>query len=164
MRTSVGLQQPLPYPAWVPVAGAALALAALAALFVMRYVLTGRIRGLAAARRPKAGPGVVTMPFDLNEAKWRYMSRLDALLAAYGRGEVDTRVAHEEISRVVRSFVREATDIDVDEWTLADARRSPWPQLAELIAICYEPEFAEHPVADPRPGIEHAKAVIWSWR
>lgn len=164
MQSEVELHPPIDYPSWVPVTGFSLLGASIAAMVVLRVILPGRLRSRKGRKKPLSQPTEVTLPANVAEAKWRYASQLDALRGAYDRGEVDTRVAYEEISRVARSFAHEATGIDVREYTLEDLRRSPWPALADLISVCYEPEFAEHSLADPRVGIEHAKAVIWSWR
>lgn len=136
--------------------------AIIAANVILRVVLPGRLREM---RRKKQED--VAMPevpyFDINESKWRHVSRLETLKVACQAGQVDNHVAHEEISKVARSFVHEATGVDVRDWTLEEIRRSPYASLTALIDICYEPEFAEHSNTDPLRSIEHAKAVIWSW-
>lgn len=162
METSVTLQPPFAYPIWMIVV-AAIGIAAVVAANVLlrRLRLSVALPGRGGkAARPAQRPPY----FDINESKWRHASQLDALSAALAAGQVDNRVAHEEISRVARSFVHEATGTDVQDWTLEEIRRSPYASLAELIAICYEPEFAEHSDTNPMASIEHAKAVIWSWQ
>lgn len=163
MDTSVTLQPPFDYPTWMIVASIImLALVALANI-LLRAILPGNLKRR--EKTPGQGDGSPSaVPyFDINESKWRHVSRLDSLRAACLAGQVDNRVAHEEISRVARSFVHEATGVDVRDWTLEEIRRSPYASLAALIDICYEPEFAEHSNTNPIQSIDHAKAVIWSW-
>lgn len=162
MDTSVMLQPPFSYPKWMLVVAIVTLSVVIVANVLLRVILPGKLK----KRQPreKAQQAAQTTPyFDINESKWRHTARLDRLARAYAAGQVTSRVAHEEISRVARSFVHEATKVDVQDWTLEEIRRSPYAALAELISICYEPEFAEHSEADPLRSIEHAKAVIWSW-
>lgn len=164
METEVTLQPPFEYPTWMIVLPLVLLVAVIAANVMLRLILPGKLRkGQKVGRKTDEQPQVAPY-FDINEAKWRHMSQLDALRAACLSGQVDRRVAHEEISRVARSFVHEVTKVDVRDWTLEEIRHSPYASLAELIDICYEPEFAEHSDTDPIRSIDHAKAVIWSWR
>lgn len=161
METSVQPQPPLPYPTWMLVAGIALlAIAVILAILARRMLRAGRT----AEEKPKPEPSSQVVPyFDPFESKMRHVAQLDRLRQSYDMGQVDSRIAHEEISRVARSFAHEATGIDVRNYTLEELRRSPYPALAALIEICYEPEFAESSSVDPRDSIERAKAVIWSW-
>lgn len=163
METSVTLQPPFPYPLGMLIVAAICLAIVVIANVLLRIILPGKVGKPELPQRKKKD--VETVPyFDLNESKWRHISQLDKLLASYDMGQVSTKVAYEEISRVARSFAHEATGIDVRDYTLEELRRSPYPALAELIAICYEPEFAEHSTADARVGIQHARTVIWSWR
>ena len=163
METSVSLQPPFDYPAWMIVVPILLLALVIAANVLLRVILPGNVKRR--QRADKAGPATPqTVPyFDINESKWRHAAQLDTLRSACLAGQVDDRVAHGEISRVARSFVHEATKVDVRDWTLEEIRRSPYASLAELINICYEPEFAEYSDTDPIRSIDHAKAVIWSW-
>ena len=162
METSVQPQPPLPYPTWMLVVGIALLVAAIVLAVFARRLLRDGSRGKKADPSPEKPPTVVPY-FDPFESKMRHVAQLDRLRQSYDMGQVDSRVAHEEISRVARSFAHEATGIDVRNYTLEELRRSPYPALAGLIEICYEPEFAESSSVDPRDSIERAKAVIWSW-
>jgi hypothetical protein len=163
METEVTLRPPFGYPTWMIVVSIVLLVAVIAANVILRVVLPGKLE-LGRKRRNKETPQQQDAPyFNLEETKWRHISQLDTLRVACLAGQVDRRIAHEEISRVARSFVHEVTKVDVRDWTLAEIRRSPYASLAELIDICYEPEFAEHSETDPIRSIDHAKAVIWSW-
>lgn len=147
----------------MPVLALVLLVAVIAANVLLRVILPGNLKGMRRPSKDKSGDTQGVPYFDINESKWRHVSQLDSLRNAYMAGQVNSRVAHEEISRVARSFVHEATKVDVQDWTLEEIRRSPYASLAELIGICYEPEFAEHSDTDPIRSIDHAKAVIWSW-
>jgi len=140
-----------------------LLLAVIATNVVLRVILPGKMGKIELKKKPSKDDGKGIPYFDLNESKWRHVAQLDKLRAACLAGQVDNRIAHEEISRVARSFVHEATKVDVRDWTLEEIRRSPYASLAELINICYEPEFAEYSDTNPIQSIDHAKAVIWSW-
>lgn len=72
-------------------------------------------------------------------------------------------MAYQNLSKVIRNFVFEATHIKVQNYTLDDIRKLNMPILYELISEYYNPEFANISNGNFIYSIEKARGVVERW-
>ena len=75
----------------------------------------------------------------------------------------DSRRAHQRISEIIRAFAAEKTGLAADAMTLYELRAHHLDRLAEVITLCYEPEFAAFSGRDAYPTLKKAEEVIATW-
>ncbi|MDI3211639.1 hypothetical protein [Arthrobacter sp. AL12] len=111
---------PLGYSAWFP--WAALGLLVLVAVWYAYLVRSTRRRpaGQQAAEAP-APPAAVAAP-DLARLRRTYLERIDSVDREAAAGTRSGRSAHQELSLLLRSFVRDASGVDATRMTLAELR------------------------------------------
>jgi len=101
----------------------------------------------------------------------RHLSRIDALAQEVRAGRVAPRLAHQELSGLVRGYVEEVSDLPARTMALADLRDRAPRALVDAIAVMYPPEFA--PDDDPAAreaardsferAVDDARTVVESW-
>lgn len=101
--------------------------------------------------------------FTMEKLKSKYVIMLSRLGEKYSSENRENRKGYEELSRMVRNFVYEATGIKVQYYTLEDIKTLGKPSLTELIGTCYPPEFGPEGFGPLLATIEKAKKVINEW-
>ena len=96
--------------------------------------------------------------------KDKYLQQLNNIEMDYKENRIDLRIAYQFISETIRFFVFEVTDIKAQNFSLREIKKLNIPQLYELIAEYYEPEFASKTVGDFDSAINKARRVISEWR
>ncbi|KSU77923.1 hypothetical protein GA0061083_1852 [Pseudarthrobacter enclensis] len=146
---------PMQYsPAWMWVA--VLLLALTAAWFVFVF---------ASSRRPGADDGG-TRPApltDLAVLKAAYLQRIEEAERAAAAGTLSARAAHQDISHLLRCFVRDATGVDAPRMTLADLERHPLPSAAAAVGAIYPGEFAPEPLPPVAQAAARARDMVGTW-
>lgn len=108
-------------------------------------------------------PLKVIPPKDINAIKNKYLQTLEELLKKVSNNEITIRKAYQHLSFLIRSFIFEATSIDVLKCTLTDIRKLKIDILSELVAEYYEPEFSKNTKSDIVASIEKGRGVILKW-
>lgn len=156
---SVGLKDPVSYSlVWFLIALALMVFGGIVfSLFYWRYrkEQAKLEQGIKVVKPPK-----VMMPI----LKRRYGKQVARLDAALNRGAVEERIAYQELSRIIRSFTKEVTNIDVDNFTLAEIEMLNIPQLTRLIKAYTEPEFSLKEGSDVTAALINTGQTIQAWR
>lgn len=138
----------------------------LLALVVLWYVFTIWYT------RPRKVAPVALSGDRLAKLKVRYTEQIDQVVARVATGTQDARTGHQQISVLVRHFVKEAGGYPAPTMTLTDLNRSGIAQLrpvAGAVGTLYPGEFGPE---DPRPGEDvlevrrsanAAREVISTW-
>ena len=156
---TVELQHPVSYSIQYFLIG--LAVAALAAFFIslaawrFRMILAGRAGGGKAVKPPK---------IVLRVIKSKYRGQINRLQAGLAQGAVTERVAFQELSRIIRQFVHEATRLNVQNFSFREIQALNIPQLTQLVREYYTPEFAESASGDLYGALGRTAQVMEAWR
>lgn len=102
-------------------------------------------------------------PQNLASLKHKYDGLLVGLFEKRSASKLSDRRAFQELSKIVRDFVFEATGIKVQNYTLSEIKAANLPKLYELIAECYVPEFAMKNNSNVYEAINKARKVVGEW-
>jgi hypothetical protein len=170
---------PLDYSAWFPWAG--LGLLVLVAGWCGYVVLSTRRRPPVPQAVPP-DPGPAAGP-DLARLRREYLQRIDAVAGGAAAGTRSGRSAHQELSLLLRSFVRDASGLDATRMTLAELRalgqappmQAPpgrttphtttpgLPALSRAVAALYPAAFGPAAASGVPEAADTAREVIRSW-
>ena len=106
---------------------------------------------------------VIPSPENIVLIKEKYLKEIDQLKKEFINNNLSLRVAYQNLSKVIRNFVFEATHIKVQNYTLDDIRKLNMPILYELISEYYNPEFANISNGNFIYSIEKARGVVERW-
>jgi len=158
VQADPGFFAPLQYsPAWAWCGAALLALVAGWYVFVLTTTRT--------ARRPEpAGRAQERSALtDLPGLKAAYLQRIHDVEQAAAAGMLDARPAHQEISLLLRGFVRDATGVDATRMTHQDLARHPLPAAADAVQELYPAEFGPGPLPSVAASAARASAAVRAW-
>lgn len=150
-----GFYAPLEYSAWFLWAGAGL-LAVVAAW--LAFVFLSTRQRASSAHGAAAGPSS-----DPHSLRREYLRRIDALAADAEAGRLSVRASHQELSLLVRSFVRDVSGIDAPRMTLAELEAEGIPSAAQAIGRLYPAEFGREPRESVAVTAEAAREVVRTW-
>ncbi|UUL75163.1 hypothetical protein NG819_12450 [Pseudarthrobacter sp. Fe7] len=157
MQADPGLYGPLQYsPAWLWVGAALLALVAGWYAFVLA---TTR----ADARSKQGSAGARPALTELPALKAAYLQRISDVDREAAAGNVAARAAHQEISLLLRGFVRDATGVDATRMTHLDLARHPLPAAAAVIEALYPAEFSPGPLPSVSSSAAQASEAVRAW-
>ena len=74
---------------------------------------------------------------DINEIQKKYIKKLDELRNELKKEKISIREAYQNLSEIVRYFVYEVTDIEVQNYTLKEIKKLNMPKLYNLIKEYY---------------------------
>ena len=180
---------PLEYSAWVP--WAALGLLVLVAAWYAYVFLSTRRRSAGRPAVIAPAPGATSVP-DLARLRRDYLERIDAVDREAAAGPRTGRSSHQELSLLIRSFVRDASGVDATRMTLAELRAvgaagavaavgatgaagtggavgaagpaaHGVPAAADAIATLYPAAFAAGPASGAKDAARTAREVVRSW-
>ncbi|NUT71014.1 hypothetical protein [Pseudarthrobacter sp. C4D7] len=155
MQADPGLYGPLQYnPAWMWCGAAVLALVAGWYVFVIAGTRPAPRSTRTAAR---------TALTELPALKAAYLQRIRDVEREAAAGTVDARAAHQEISLLVRGFVRDATGVDATRMTHQDLARHPLPAAAQVIESLYPAEFGPGPLPAVTVSAARASEAVRAW-
>lgn len=154
MQDSDGFYGPLAYGAWWGWAGVVV-LGLVAAWFAFVLLST---------RRPAPGR-TVRLPPGADGASLRvtYLERMDAVTDDARSGRIPLRMAHQELSLLLRKYVRDASGVDAPRMTLDEITRHSLPGVATALQQLYPAEFGPEPLPSIDASAAAAKAVVVSW-
>ena len=92
-----------------------------------------------------------------------YLNKLMELEIKVDDKKISNRKAFQELSILIRSFVKEVTGLDVTTCTLSDIDRLNIPVLSELMREYYSPEFAKISLGNIKFSISNTREVINRW-
>lgn len=101
---------------------------------------------------------------NMDAAKPRYIGKLNALSEKYKKGGCTTREAYLSMSNLIRSFVQEATGINVLNMSLSDVKALSMPSLEVLMEEYYSPEFSSDANGDVLQSIAKTIQAIAAWK
>ncbi len=106
----------------------------------------------------------VIIPKNIMMIKKKYLYQIDTLLVELNSNKVRSRTAYNRLSVLIRSFILEATDIDLLKSTLSEIKKKDTGILYELIKEYYEPEFSMSSKGDIKSSLDKTRKVIEEWR
>lgn len=154
MQTSVNLQEPFSYSEYpmIIIVGILIILAI--------YWIDKKIR-------KKAKKDIIQVKQvsqeDTRKIKDKYLKILEELNQKIENNQISLRGAYQEISSIIRMFVYEETNIQVQNYTLRDIEKINMPVLYELVREYYTPEFARNSKGDIKASLNKTKEVIEKW-
>ncbi|MBQ4521925.1 MAG: hypothetical protein IJA10_03105 [Lachnospiraceae bacterium] len=101
---------------------------------------------------------------DREHIKAKYQRLLNELEAKCQHHKLSNRKAYQELSKITRHFVHEATGIKVHNYTLEEIKETNISGLYSVISECYAPEFAVDKKGDIYSSIMKARNVIEEWK
>lgn len=112
---------------------------------------------------PRNNNMVINTYTDSNMIKNKYLNMLDELDNKLDTKKISSRKAYQELSILIRSFVKEVTGIDVTTCVLSDIERMNMPIIYDLVKEYYSPEFARISIGNIRSSISKTRGVIYRW-
>lgn len=100
---------------------------------------------------------------DLISIKKNYLLKLQELSNNLNSNNINSRKAYQNLSNIIRSFVYEATNIKVQNYTLKEIKMINIPILYELVSEYYDPEFAKISKGNISSSINKTRMVIEKW-
>lgn len=118
----------------------------------------------ATRRRGSAGAGPRGSGLtDLAALKAVYLQRIDDVEQEAAAGNLGERESHQEISRLLRKFVRDATGVDALRMTQADLAGHPLPAAAATVGELYPAEFGPGPLPPVARSAASARRTVETW-
>ncbi|MBQ6815420.1 MAG: hypothetical protein IJP13_07780 [Lachnospiraceae bacterium] len=102
-------------------------------------------------------------PENRENIKQKYYRQLYNLEQNCHGGKLSNRKAYQELSKIARHFVYEATGIKVHNYTLEEIKQTNISGLYSVISECYMPEFAIDKDGDIYGSINKTRKVIEEW-
>jgi hypothetical protein len=162
MVTTVTLQAPFEYSWWVPLLALAFAVGGGVCIFFFARMLKKYL-----PEAKKNAPRIKTLtPQELFILKRKYEGQLQGLLRTYAGNQIEKREAYQDLSMLIREFVRDATGIHVENYTVKEIKSLGIRRLDMLMDEYYVPEFAEEFRAthkDFNASCNTALGVIRTW-
>ena len=100
---------------------------------------------------------------DINEIKRKYLEVLDVIESQLNTNMIHIRIAYQDISRVIRHFVYEVTNIHVQNYSLKEIKDLDMPMLYELMQEYYVPEFSKYSYGNVKDSLQKTRKVIEKW-
>ncbi|MGN7200033.1 hypothetical protein [Arthrobacter sp. SAFR-044] len=157
MGADSGFYGPLQYsPAWLWCGAALLVLVAGWYVFVLATTRP-------APRTKPGSAGSRSALTELPALKAAYLQRIHDVDREAAAGNIEARAAHQEISLLLRAFVRDATGVDATRMTHQDLARHPLPAAARVIEALYPAEFGPGPLPSVAASAAKASEAVRTW-
>lgn len=98
------------------------------------------------------------------QVKARYTDQLRQLGNRITVGSIPPRTGYQQMSLLVRTFVKEYANLDVTTKTLAEIRSMGLPELTALVEEYYAPEFSPDEIGDVQKSITVTIKAINKWK
>lgn len=158
MQADPGFYGPLQYsPAWMWCGAGLLALVA-----VWYAVVFASTRLAERSAQHSSAPGRSALT-DLPALKAAYLQRINDVEEAAAAGYLEARGAHQQLSLLLRGFVRDATGVDATRMTQQDLARHPLPAAADVVEALYPAEFGPGPLPSVTVSAAKASAAVRAW-
>lgn len=159
MDTQIGIQDAYSYATW-PM----FLMVGIIVSFLLIVVIATILRKVLKQMKKRPPKVVKAEPVNLLKLKTICLSELDKISIDLVNGRIDNREAYQRTSESVRKFVYKATHVNVLNYTLEEIKQLHMPQLEELIADYYSPEFAWESDADFADSMNKTKKVVEQWK
>ena len=135
------------------------------AVVLLTLVAGWYVAVFAATRRRRNDPGDrgAASLTSLPALQAAYLQRIDDVEHAAAAGTLGLRAAHQEISRLLRSFIRDATGVDALRMTRQDLERHPLPAAARAVGRLYPGEFGPEPLPPAAASAGIAREAVRTW-
>lgn len=100
---------------------------------------------------------------DIILIKNNYLLKIQKLLDDFNQNKISNRQAYQALSNIIRTFIYEATNIKVQNYTLKDISQINMPILYELVSEYYNPEFSKISKGNIKESINKTRLVIEKW-
>ena len=100
---------------------------------------------------------------ELIDIKKRYLLRIQELENNLNNNSISSRKAYQSLSNLIRTFIYEATNIKVQNYTLKEINTLNMPILSDLVTEYYDPEFSVISKGNIISSINKTKGVIEKW-
>lgn len=101
---------------------------------------------------------------NLIDIKNKYLYNIQILIEDLNNKKISERRAFQSLSRLIRNFVYEVTNIKVQFYTLEDIKKINMPILSRLVEEYYNPEFERTSKGNVLESIDKTKKVIENWK
>lgn len=117
------------------------------------------------SRRAVTRSAYARRPSDEDGLKAEFLRMVNEIEQRAADGEIDARAAHQELTLVMRRFVRRTTGLDITSQDLpALLGHEGTRAVGRLIADLYEPDYAERTDVTIAGSAQRAREVIRAWR
>lgn len=140
---SVDLREPISYSLYILITGLALMAVALVVFFIFWKRWINYQNGI--SKVPRANK---KKPIVLSYIRAKYLRQIARLEKGLAEQKTGGRIAYQELSRIIRAFVHEATGLDVQNYTYMEIKALNIPGLTALVESYYHPEFAPDATSD----------------
>ncbi len=100
---------------------------------------------------------------DIQKIKNKYLTEIKRLAINFNENKISNRMAFQQLSLIIRNFIHEATNIQVQNYTLSEIKQINMPILYELVSEYYDPEFCKISKGNVLQSIAKTKEVIEKW-
>ncbi len=110
---------------------------------------------------------IVVVPIqtkDYDQIRLKYFNKLNQLQIQVQNGQIPTRKAYQTLSSIIRNFLYEVTNVQVQNYSLQEIERLGIPSLTQLVREYYHPEFAQISEGNVLKSIERTREVMQKWR
>lgn len=156
--------------ALLPLASYGMLLAVIAAALLAVALAWGAALFIAlrsSARKSPAGQSAAAAPAiaDIAALKAKALKEIDEIDASYHARRLSYSGLYQQLSVIVRGFVRQASGVDVTTMTLEQLdAATELGRLPKLIQTYYPSEFSgEENIADAQLAVRRAKALVTEW-
>lgn len=101
---------------------------------------------------------------NLIDIKNKYLYNIQILIEDLNANKISERIAYQSLSRLIRNFIYEVTNIKVQYYTLEDIKKINMPILSKLVEEYYNPEFERVSKGNVLESIDKTKKVIENWK
>lgn len=101
---------------------------------------------------------------NLFDIKNKYLYNIQILIDNLNNNKISERKAYQSLSRLIRNFIYEVTNIKVQFYTLEDIKIINMPILSKLVEEYYNPEFERVSKGNILESIDKTKKVIENWK
>ena len=101
---------------------------------------------------------------NLFDIKNKYLYNIQILIEDLNANKISERIAYQSLSRLIRNFIYEVTNIKVQYYTLEDIKKINMPILSKLVEEYYNPEFERVSKGNVLESIDKTKKVIENWK
>ena len=135
-------------------------------ILLLFFIIIAIIIYLIVTRIRKAKSIVIVKPQkkDLLTIKQNYLIQLDELQTNRKNNKITNRKSYQELSKIIRNFVYEVTQIKVPYYSLEEIKQVNIIELTKLVEEYYHPEFAKESKGKIDNSIRKTREVIEKWQ
>lgn len=100
---------------------------------------------------------------NIHSIKEKYLKEIIEIEKKLDNNLISIRKAYQDLSMLIRTFVYEATNINVQSCTLSDIKKLNIKPLYELVKEYYHPEFSYDTQSDIKASLNKTREVIVKW-